>query len=181
MARQEEKSKSTRRVLEIKEQRHQEIIAILMCKARERREAHRRAMEIIVSRGEELKHSGIVPFLFLFWRTTVHADFLKDSVKSSLKSARRRQVSQENDPPRNGVNHATQALPRPPHGLNSGDRPVLQSADAPIANTLDQQIALQGQIQSPCFPPRDMNLRHGRQQSASTSWLPDMMKFPYHG
>jgi len=187
MARQDEKNKSTRRVLEIKEHQHQEVVATLMSKVKEGRQKRRRSADILVTRGDESKRGNIVHFLFLFWRTTVHADLLRDSAKYGFKSARRRQESQENDPPRNGANHAIQALPRPPpHTCSSSDRPVLQSADCPAAATVsaDRPVAMMmvaqpaphGQVQSPSFPPREMQLR--RQQSASTSWLPDAVKPP---
>lgn len=123
--RQDEKERLVRRMFESKEQQHSEAVAAataLVAALRAQRAGRFRAVAALVARSEEARSGATIHLLFLLWCSTVRGDgnhrmlgglalapasdvmslAAQEGLKAVAKTAKRRQASQENDPPRNG-------------------------------------------------------------------------------
>lgn len=161
--RQEANKRNIGRVLEIKEQQHQNTF--LRMKVNRTRMIS--AMTAKLGKADEEASSRLI---FLLWRAQAKAESqqafcnqLREQVvvateasakatAKALKSARR-QASSENDPPKNGAGHALQAgsrsRPSPKHSPMPVDRPVLQNHAGSITTTAD----ISGISTATCPPP----------------------------
>mmetsp|Transcript_49518 Transcript_49518/g.91617 ORF Transcript_49518/g.91617 Transcript_49518/m.91617 type:complete len:793 (-) Transcript_49518:134-2512(-) len=151
--RQEANKRNVERILEIKEQQHQDTFV--------RMKVHQtRMISAMMAKLGKADDEASMRLIFLLWRAQAHAELQKAfcsrlreqvvaateaSAKANAKAAKsaRRQVSSENDPPRNGAGHALQAgsrpRPSPKHSPMPVDRPVLQSHTGSLTTTAVQQ------------------------------------------
>jgi len=114
-SRHEEKQENSRRVLEVK-----------MREIRELKLSRKLAVTTAILHGTRYQEGVAVHFIFLMWGCAVRcgrkkasalqtaSGFRDDGDKTSSKSSRKRHVSQENAPPRNGANHAVPNMNQAP-------------------------------------------------------------------
>lgn len=209
-----EKNQSVQRMLAIKEQQQRDEVARISVKAEAARAGQLRAVGVAVTLAEA-RGTGSAHLLLALWAAAARAqrqqaacDRLAEQARASEascerlreqlqateesskcpKSARRRQVGQENDPPRNGAEDASQAAAwgrTPPH--LPGGRPLLAPADKvpPAVSppppgtatphqepTHAERAQAAGGIPVPLVMLGDMQIRSGHVRSFSASQVP---------